>query len=388
MQQLINPLPIQYNRRVKALTALTFLIALLSSLISINSAWGRIDFSDAAYPEFATSGRALALGNAYIAKVDDSAAAFYNPAGLGTVRAPHFHLSNIHFEVNKDWVDLGTGGDITNAASNFFKGFKVDGTRELLKDNPGSFSHSRFHFAPNFTMRHFSAGYLYSSQTRGAFGNQVGALYEYAKRTDQGPYVAFNLSFFGGLFKVGATGIYLTREEVFDESDINTAIELQDSDKQKGRGILFTTGAKLTLPFRALPTFAVKMNNSTGQHFSASDGFGGAPDQVKQSIDVGFAMTPAIGKTTRFHMEINYKDLNDRFKDTKSSRKIGAGIELDFRRLFFLRLGLGDGFGSGGIGVRTRTLEVDLSTYAVDTSNSEFRGTEDRRFLVSVSSGL
>jgi hypothetical protein len=372
---------------VKLLGAATFIYFILSSFL-INSAWGALDFSDAAYPEFATSARALALGNAYIAKVDDSAAAFYNPAGLGTVRAPHFHLSNIHFEANKEWINLGTGGSVTDAGSNFIKGFKVDGTRELLQNNPGSFSHSRFHFAPNFTMRHFSTGYLYSNQTRGAFGTQSGAQYEYAKRTDHGPYVAFNFSFLGGLFKVGATGIYLTREEVFGESDINTAINLEDSDIRKGRGILFTTGAKLTLPFRALPTFAVKMNNSTGQHFSASEGYAGEPDQVKQSVDVGFSLTPSIGKTTRFHFELNYKDANNRFRNTKSSRKVGAGLELDFRRLFFLRLGYGDGFGSGGIGVRTRTLEVDLSTYAVDTSNSNFRGNEDRRFVVSISSGL
>jgi len=373
---------------VKTLTAFTLFIALVAILFPFSSVWGAIDFSDAVFPEFATSGRALAMGNAYIAKVDDSAAAFYNPAGLGTVRGPHFHLSNLHLEVNKDWIDLGTGGNITDAASNFMKGFKVEGTRELLKDNPGAFSHSRFHFAPNFTARYISLGYLYSSQTRGAFGTQDGAQYEYAKRTDHGPYLALNVSLFGGIFKIGATGIYLTRKEAFGEGDVDTAIELQDTDFKKGSGLLFTTGAKLTLPFYALPTFAVKMNNATARAFSVSDGFGGAPDNVRQSIDVGFSLTPQIGKTTRIHWEINYKDVNGKFDNVSASRKLGLGLEFDFRRVFFFRLGYGDGFGSGGIGIRTRKLEFDLTTYAVDTTNSQFRGEEDRRFLISISSGF
>lgn len=358
------------------------------ALFPWGSAWGAIDFSDAAFPEFATSGRALALGNAYVAKVDDSAAAFYNPAGLGTVRAPHFHLSNLHLEVNKDWIDLGTGGSITDATSNFMKGFEVDGTRQLLKDHPGSFSHSRFHFTPNFTARYISMGYLYSSQTRGAYGNQAGAQYEYARRLDTGPYVALNLSLFGGVFKVGATAIYLTRKEAFGESDVNTTVTLQNQDYKKGRSLLFTTGMKLTMPVYALPTFAIKMNNATSKEFNPSDGYGGAPDKVKPSVDIGLSLTPQIGKTTRIHWEINYKDATGKFGNVSSARKLGLGLEFDFRRIFFIRFGYGDGFGSGGLGIRTRKLEFDLTTYAVDTTNSQFRGEEDRRFLISISSGF
>ncbi len=375
-----------YTKRVKLLSGITFTLIFLSSLFT-HSAWGKLGFSDAAYPEFATSGRALALGNAYLSKVDDSASAFYNPAGLGTVRKAHFHFSNFHLEANKNWLKLGpssSGGII----SNFRNGFKVDGTRKLLLNHPGSFSHSRFHFTPNFTMRHFSTGYLYSNQTRGVYGTEPGALFEYAKRVDHGPYASFNVSLLGGLVKMGVTGILLMREETFGESDINTALSPQNSEIKKGTGLLFTTGAKLTLPMGGLPTFAVKVNNTMAQHFSASKDFGGAPDQVKQSVDVGFSLTPALGKTTRFHFEINYKDLNNRFKDTDSGRKIGAGLEIDFRRLFFVRFGYGDGLASGGIGLRTRRLEVDLTTYAVDSSSSTFKGGEDRRFLLSISSGL
>ena len=69
-------------------------------------AYGLINFRDGVFSELATSGRALALGNAYIAKVDDATSAFYNPAGLGSVRYSHFHFSNLHKpnEKCKKWM--------------------------------------------------------------------------------------------------------------------------------------------------------------------------------------------------------------------------------------------------------------------------------------------
>jgi hypothetical protein len=61
---------------------------------------------------------------------------------------------------------------------------------------------------------------------------------------------------------------------------------------------------------------------------------------------------------------------------------------LDFSRIFFFRLGYGDGFGSAGLGVKSKRLEFDITTYAVDTTASAYRGKEDRRFALSVSSGF
>jgi len=364
---------------------LTFII---SAMMPYSYVWGAVDFRDAIYPEFATSARALGMGNAYIAKTDDASSAFYNPAGLGTVRKGHFHLSNLHLEVNKDWIDLGTGGNVTDAFSNFTKGFSLDGTRNLLKDHPGKFSHSRFHFMPNITARYVTLGYLYSMQTRAAYGTQENALFEYAKRTDHGPYLGLNISMFGGIFKFGATGTYLTRTETFGESDIDTTLELEDNDYKKGSAFILTTGAKLTFPIYALPTLAVKVNNSSAQEFNIASGYGGAPDKVRSSIDLGFSLTPQIGKTTRIHWEINYKDATGKYDNVATSRKYGVGMEIDFRRTIFLRLGYADGFGSGGLGIKTRKLEFDLTTYAVDLTDSAFRGDEDRRFVMSISSGF
>jgi len=365
---------------------LTFIFASLLFVISLSSK--AIDFESAIFPELAVSGRALGMGNAFIAKADDSTAAFYNPAGLGSIRRKnaHFHLSNFHLEMNKGWIQAGTGGTISNAFTNFFKGFDLEGTRQLLLENKGTISHSRFQFVPNFTYRYFSLGYLISTRTRATIGQEADAMFEYADRTDHGPYMALNLSLFGGVVKIGATGILLNRKETLGEQDQTLTFDVSDNSYRKGSAFVLESGAKLTLPVTFLPTFAATMHNSLENDFSARAA--GAPTSIIRSIDLGFSLTPQIGKTVRFHFEVNYKDAMQAYGNVSATRRLTMGAEIDIMRTFFFRFGYGDGFGSGGIGMKTKRLEFDLSTYAVDTTTSGFRGKEDRRFAMTISSGF
>lgn len=347
-----------------------------------------IDFEDAIFPELATSGRALAMGNAFISKVDDASAAFYNPAGLGTVRNTHFHLSNFHLEVNKGLMTAGTGGALTDASKNVTKMFSLDGTREVLKENQGKIAHSRFHMLPNFTSRYFSFGYLLAKRTRAVVTSSTLATgFEYADRFDHGPYAALNISLFGGIFKVGASTIFLNRKELIGTADPVATLSIGSNSYKKGNAFISTAGAKITLPITFLPTFSANIHNALKQEFKG-DSAVGTPDNIKQSMDVGFSVTPQIGNASRIHFEVNYKDIANEFTEVAASRKLLLGMELDFSRVFFVRFGYGDGFGSFGLGIKSQKLEFDLSTYAVDTSSASFRGHEDRRFSLSLSSGF
>lgn len=367
---------------MKVLIELTFLILLL---VIPKTSFG-IEINDAVFPELGASGRALAMGNAFINRVDGASSVFYNPAGLGTVRYPHLHLSNFYFETNKDWLRMTTGGPISDAMSGIGDSFSLDGQRLLLRENRGKIAHSRFGLMPNFTARYISIGYLVSKQTRAAIPAAIGSQFEYIERTDHGPYAALNLSLFGGVIKFGASGIVLNRKEASGEADPDVAFELQDSDYKKGVALIVTSGARITLPVKFLPTMSAVVHNSGAQAFS--DGGGGAPDTIKQTIDVGFSITPQIGKAVRLHLEANLKDIGGAYSSIASSRKLLLGGEFDISRTFFLRFGYGDGFGSAGIGVKSQALEFDMTTYAVDTSNEGFRGEEDRRFVLNFSSGF
>ena len=362
-------------------------LALLSLILFSFSSWS-IEFEDAVFPELATSSRGLAMGNAFINKVDDASAAFYNPAGLGSVRFTHLHISNFQFESNQGWMKSATSGQASDAATKFPKAFNLEGTRELLLDHKGQISHSRFHALPNFTTRYFTLGYLFSFQQRAMIGQATGADFEYAQRRDHGPYAGLNLSLFGGVIKAGFTAAILNRKEIVGTSAQATKVDLKDSDYDQGTALVINSGLRLTLPITFLPTFSIVSHNTAQQTFSETSGSAGAPEGIKNTIDAGFSITPQIGKGVRIHFEANLKDITNLYPDVAATRKILAGMELDIGRIFYIRAGYGDGFGSGGIGVKAQKLEFDLTTYAVDTTTSEFRGKEDRRFVLGFSSGF
>lgn len=371
-----------FFRKMEDMKHLIFFILLFTSFYA-----KAISFEDAIFPELATSSRALAMGNAFIAKADDSSAAFYNPAGLGSVRYPHLHLSNFSFETNKGAIQSATGGTLTSAFSDLTKLESLDGMRTLLNKNAGNIAHFRMHALPNFTTRYFSMGYLYAKRIRAVVNSTTATNgFEFADRLDYGPYAALNFSLFGGIFKFGASGIWLTRKEISTTSDPQATLVLGPNSYSKGTAFVVTSGVKLVLPVTFLPTFAATMHNSLHKTFSA--GGAGAPTTIPSSVDFGFSVTPQIGTATRVCMELDYKDFSGAYTGISATRRFLAGLEFDFSRTFFFRLGYGDGFGSAGLGVRSPKLEFDLTTYAVDTTSSAFRGKEDRRFVIGLSSGF
>lgn len=366
---------------LKRFSCFIFLLALLNS----KSVYAILNFEDHAFPELVTSARALALGNAFMCKTDDPWAVFYNPAGLGTVRKFSFHPGNFHFELNKGFFNV-TEGNAEDVPSKISDNFQANKLKQNLIDHPDNIVHSRINLFPNITARYFSLGYLYSRRSRAAL-TDLDSDMEMSIRQDHGPMASVNLSLFGGVIKFGASAVYLYRNQLQKEYDISQTIDIQDSDYKRGNMLLTTVGSRLTLPITFLPTFAFVVRNTGNQKFHKRSDEYEVPDRIKQTVDAGFSITPQIGQRMRIHLEANMRDIHNAY-ETEGKRRVGAGIEFDYARTFFLRFGTGDGFGSGGIGINTRRYNIDLTTYAVDKTESDFRGEEDRRFVLSFSSGI
>lgn len=332
------------------------------------------------------------MGNAYICKVDDAWSSFYNPAGLGTVRRPQFHLANIHMEGSSGLMKVLGPGPATEIPGNYLKSYDPDEMRTMLAANKGELAHSRFNIFPNFTVRGLTLGYLFSQRNRSIINdlnadpNNALNTYEIAERRDHGPVMSLSGSLFGGVLKLGASAVYLIRRDLYKSFLPTAPTVIADTDYKTGKSLQITAGSRLTIPVALLPTFAAVLRNATSNDWDGVSANGG-PDKIKQTVDVGFSITPQISKTARVHMELNLKDLNNAY-DTDVKRRMAAGMELDFKRRLFLRLGYGDGWGSGGLGVRTNSFIMDITTYAVDRSLVGFREQEDRRWVLSLSSGF
>ncbi len=345
-----------------------------------------LEFEDAPFPEFITSARALAMGNAFICKVDGPNAAFYNPAGLGTVRKTTFHLTNLHLELNKGFINLteGNAGDVIGKLED---NFTARGVRDNLANNPGNLSHAKVNLFPNLTTRYFQIGYMYS-QTARANLDSTSSDVEFAERRDHGPVAALNFSLFGGVVKFGASGILLNRRQLQRDFTASETVDISDQNYSEASGLFINAGVRVTLPWTWLPTFAGVMRNAGSTEWDIDQAGSTTLAEIPTTYDLGFSLTPQIGKTMRVHMEINYKDLTDQYSAISKKRKLLAGIEFDIARKFFLRFGYGDGFGSAGIGIQGKRVHWDLTTYAVDLSQAEIRGREDRRFVLSMASGF
>lgn len=362
------------------------IIYFLTFLISMPS-WAILEFEDAANPELVTSARALAMGNAYMGKVDDGWAAFYNPAGLGSVRGLQFHLGNIHLETNSGFLNITSNGAFTDALSKYQDAFNPTKLRGLHTDNPGNLAHARLQLFPNMTYRGITIGYMYVQQNRSRLQTLASDL-ELADRVDSGPVIAFSASLFGGIIKFGATAIHLTRSQLQTDIANDGSVDIsKENDYTKGTMTHLTAGTRITLPFRALPTLSMVVRNSSNSDWYDPD-YTGAPDKIPQTVDYSFSITPNLSRTIRMHMEVGRKDAGDRYNTIPSSRKTVGGIEFDYMRKMFFRLGFGDGWGSTGIGVRNKSFAFDLTSYAIEASGDGYREDEDRRYIMSISRGF
>lgn len=346
-----------------------------------------LPFEDAVSPEFVTSARALAMGNAYASKVDDGWAAFYNPAGLGTVRGLQFHLTNIHLEMNDGFMNVAGNGPVTESLENYQNAFDPVALRGLHAAKPGNISHARFQAFPNLTYRGITLGYMYAQQNRARL-RSLSDNFEIAERIDSGPVLAFSASLFGGVIKFGASGVLLTRKQLQKDFAPTDPVNVDtQADYTQGTMTHITAGTRITLPITWLPTFSLVQRNTGDQEFYG-ESFSGPPPAIPTTTDVSFSVTPNIGRTMRLHFEVSRKDLGDQYEVVPAQRKLMGGIEIDYMRQMFVRFGYGDGWGSGGIGVRNKDFAFDLTTYAIEASDDGIREEEDRRTVLSISSSI
>ena len=346
-----------------------------------------VDFNDGVFPEVVLSGRALAMGNAFVALVDDESAALYNPAGLGTVRDWHWQMSNLFGEVGTRQARSLTQNffDLGQVARN---SFYLEGLRKNHLKNPGIFTHTRVSMAPNFTRRFLSLGAFYSRRTRSFYGGGTADRFEFADRMDFGSYMGSNISLAGGIFKLGATALWLERKEVIGDADANVGFKATAAQTAKGRMLLTVLGTRLTLPLAGLPALAATWHNFLDQGFRRESGYAQAPDKIAKNLVLALSFTPIIGKRKKAHIEVNYRDAGKRCPELRNSERWMVGVEFNLVNMFFIRGGYRDDLVSGGLGFKLGAFHFDFTTYAGKETIQDSSRRGERRFLFSTSFGF
>jgi hypothetical protein len=345
--------------------------------------FGQLTQNDTQIPELVVSGRSMALGNAFSARVDDSMSAFYNPAGLGTVRKFELRISDLYFDNDTDMISMinpdNIWGDLVGELS-------IDGTRSLMVQENKNLAYSRFNFIPNIVTRYFSIGYFYSQKSYMGIAESATPTFEWTYRQDQGGFLSFNFSLLGGVIKFGLTGLYMWRKETEGSSPANQVIEFDDNDFDRGQGYFGIAGFKFTYPMEWLPTLSAAYQNIANGTFS---NYGAGPvSAYPTNLTVAASISPQVGRQTRLHIEADYVDALRNNSQMDDIDRLEVSMELEYDRINFLRVGWLDGYLSGGIGLNWPHLNINLSTYAVQATLAPGQVEEDRRYVISISYGI
>lgn len=318
--------------------------------------------------------RALGMGNAYSAVVDDGDSLFYNPAGLAKASGFSWTVFDIHAGINGPET-------ITNLQK------IVNSTSENMSENLESLYGKPIwlHAAGKsaMTFGSFGAAY-YTSNNAGIFlTNPANPTMNLNYFSDMGITlgVGFDLVpkiiHFGlGARRVTRTGTTLPiGPSVLAELDVDS---LTAELRRKGVGYGFDVGTIITIPGPVSPSLSFVYKNIGSIQFSHDEG-AGAPPPIAGEMVIGGSLlidTPIISIRPAF----DYKHAGN--SSEQLGKKLHVGLEIDLP-LIDLRAGFHQGYYTAGVGLGLGILSFDVATYGVELG--EYPGQhEDRRYMAQV----
>lgn len=329
--------------------------------------------------EWYASARLLSMGNAGIAVPEDpTSAMFYNPAGLARNKKTSLEFFNPQ-------IEFGTG-DVSNTAAKtqLGKNFKLAGVAGSLVNNPYKPSSLGASIYPNIWGQNFAFGIL-ARVDQAAYADSRGTIY-YGARYLVIPTMGISVGLLDGRFKMGfaVRGIQITETNgsltnYFDAGYLKNPSE--------GLGLGVDAGVLITMPWSYLPTIGAVARNigdtSFGgdAYFSVARGTVTRHQMIKSTYDAGASISPKLSQRTTMLLSADYRDVLDQM-GTPTLRHVNLGMEIDFSKTVYFRLGVREGYWSAGVGIAGRKASMDLGSYAEELDGTAFRSVEDRRLVL------
>lgn len=317
--------------------------------------------------------RALGMGNAYTAIVNDSDSVFYNPAGLGKIKGFNWNIMDLALGVNKvesyqDFLDvMGNSSDVSGIVNELY-GKEVSlyiGGKSIV--SIGGFSFGAYGLS-DFNLQ---------------VNNPVYPNIDSQVRVDLAYVAGWGMELMPDRLHVGVLGRRVVRQGgrvpigVSTIANLNSD-EIVDELSRKGLGYAVDLGATLTLPGEFSPLLSYTWRDVGDTTFRPT-GSELAPQAVQQEHILGLGMTfESTLMDIRPALDFRY------LKQTQIplGQRLNFGIEFSLP-MIDVRGGFHQGYYTLGAGFDLWLMRVDAATYGVELG--QYPGQlEDRRYMLQI----
>ncbi len=330
--------------------------------------------------EFYNGIRALGMGGASIAVVNDETALLVNPAALGKLRDYFITIIDPEIAVSQQTEEIA-GTDI----------LKMIGPQSALEKalvNADKRMHLRSQLFPSIVVPNFGFGLFAKYEVNSEFESTAN-VFKYDYTNDYAGVFGFNFRLFSGMMKLGASARVVNRVEIRKEDidPTSTGLSLKTLASE-GLGIASDLGLVITAPVALLPSIAGVYRDVGRTSYTFRDGLlinpANAPSSTAETIDVALSIHPIHGRQMRSTWTIEYRDVFTYGKETDQLRRTHAGVELNYADALFVRAGMNQRYWTAGLELAMFNYQFQAASYGEEVGTAaETR--EDRRYVVKFS---
>lgn len=339
--------------------------------------------------EFYNGVRALGMGGATVATVNDETALLSNPAGLGRLRDTFLTIADPEIDFSSATpslvgTDTGRLTDINEALS-------------VLNQNPGEHLHARTQVFPSIVTTNFGLGLFvkYSldaeveqASTTTTTTTTTASNFRLDYTNDTALVLGYNFRIWDGILKLGFNGRLINRSEVAQDLNPRGKYTI-DELHAEGLGMASDVGLILTAPWVYLPTLAAVWRDVGNTKFDFGKGIFDDTDPkdprvVEQTVDVGFSVQPILGKKSRWTLAAEYRDVLTADEEEDHFRRIHVGAEVNLADVLFLRAGMNQRYWTAGLEFASEFYQLQAATYGEEIGTSK-ETREDRRYVLKFS---
>jgi len=337
--------------------------------------WGTLVFSDEIIENFYST-RALGMGNAYSAVVDDSTALMYNPAGLNKIRNLHFTVLGLN--VGTD--DLTVQSDVSNITGNNYAA--------IIQKYYGQQLWAVFNDLLTVSSQDLAFGAYSSAFVSFNLHNPAYPTIPITVYEDLAAVAGFSIGLFpNDALRLGFSGKRITRlggQTTLTAQTLATLSNTQITNLMNnyGTGYGLDAGLILELPASSHPAFSCVWHDVGQTAFSLQSGttpllpidnnfVAGFSMRLEGA---GFSVKPSFDFS---HINLYSEDIGKRFH---------AGAEITFS-ILSIRGGVNEGYPAVGAGVKLKAFQFDAAAYGEEIG--VFPGQqEDIRYMASMAIDL